>query len=105
MAHDEATRSIQASYSHTFPWCYGCGRNNATGQHFAGIRVNAVAPGAIAVESSTRVLKMMDDPGAKATASDREPIVAAAVLFLVSHEASYVTGHVMLVDGGRSAGQ
>ncbi len=104
-----------------------------------GIRVNAVAPGAIALERSRRVLEALAHPAAReaflASAGERErrslerleqhpearrdlergraPMprrgvpdeVAAAILFLVSDEASYVTGHVLAVDGGRSAGQ
>ncbi len=35
MAHDEALQTIQQYYSDDFAWCYGCGRLNAAGHHFA----------------------------------------------------------------------
>ncbi|KUM43017.1 SDR family NAD(P)-dependent oxidoreductase [Pseudomonas sp. EpS/L25] len=66
-----------------------------------GITVNAVAPGWIATESSlpeelwaaTRV------PVGRA---GRPAEVAAAVAFLASAEASYITGECLVVDGGNS---
>ena len=71
-----------------------------------GIRVNAVAPGTVNTDL-TRSLS--DDPDAlDRLAATHIPIgrlgrpeeIAAAVDFLASDDASYVTGHVLVVDGG-----
>lgn len=69
-----------------------------------GIRVNAVAPGAIRTGLK---FSSEDNPVIKDRVR-RVPLnrfgkpqeIAAAVAFLASDEASYITGHVMYVDGG-----
>ena len=67
-----------------------------------GIRVNVVAPGAIATTFDERLLpadERTDVPlGRMGTAEE----VAAIIGFLVSREASYVTGATWTVDGGRT---
>jgi NAD(P)-dependent dehydrogenase (short-subunit alcohol dehydrogenase family) len=73
-----------------------------------GIRVNVVAPGPI----ETPMVVAMHDAAIRAAWQRQIPLrrygeaheVAAACLFLVSDEASFVTGHVLAVDGGFAGG-
>jgi NAD(P)-dependent dehydrogenase (short-subunit alcohol dehydrogenase family) len=71
-----------------------------------GIRVNAIAPGmfrtrmteaiverAEAIYNATTPMGRIGKPGE----------IAPAVLFLASEGASYITGQVIAIDGGRSA--
>lgn len=81
----------------------------------AGIRVNAVCPAPIETRMmrSIESLAMPDDPEAiKKTFSEGLPLgrygepeeVAALVAFLASDEATYITGGIYPIDGGRGAG-
>ncbi len=73
------------------------------------IRVNAVGPGAIATPFLDRYIDAQPDPSATAAAVKAahpmnrwaEPEeVAKAIAYLASDDASFVNGHVLMVDGG-----
>jgi NAD(P)-dependent dehydrogenase (short-subunit alcohol dehydrogenase family) len=68
-----------------------------------GVRVNVVAPGAIATDFDERLLpadQRTDVPLGRMGTADE---VAAVIRFLIDPEASYITGAVWTVDGGRIA--
>jgi glucose 1-dehydrogenase len=72
-----------------------------------GVRVNAVAPGTIATELARSAVLTSDE--AKARIMSRTPMkrlgepseIADVVAFLLSDAASYMTGEIVVVDGGR----
>jgi NAD(P)-dependent dehydrogenase (short-subunit alcohol dehydrogenase family) len=72
-----------------------------------GVRVNAVAPGTIATELAKNAVLTSED--AKTRILSRTPMkrlgepqeIADVVAFLLSDASSYVTGEIVVVDGGR----
>ena len=75
----------------------------------AGVRVNAVAPGPI----DTGMLdRFTGGEAGKSNLRNGVPMkrfgmpdeVARAILYLASNDASFVTGHILSVDGGKGAG-
>ncbi len=77
-----------------------------------GIRINAVGPGSIDTPFLQRYLDGLDDPVAgKAAIKAAHPIgrwaepgeIAGPIVFLLGPDASFVTGQMLMVDGGYSA--
>jgi NAD(P)-dependent dehydrogenase (short-subunit alcohol dehydrogenase family) len=72
-----------------------------------GIRVNAVAPGTIATELAAKAVLTSEE--AKQRIMSRTPLrrlgepgeIADTVAYLASDAASYITGEIVVVDGGR----
>jgi len=84
-------------------------RNMALSLADFGIRVNAVGPGTIATELARAAV--LTTPEAAERILGRTPLrrlgepseVADVVAFLLSDAASYITGDIVYVDGGRLA--
>ena len=73
-----------------------------------GIRVNAVCPGWVDTSFSDELLAGMSREKVDAMVREQVPLarqataaeVAAAVAYLASDEAGYITGHLLVMDGG-----
>ena len=73
----------------------------------SGIRVNVVAPGPIDTGMLTRFTGTPENKAALVTTVPMHRLglseeVANAIVFIASDEASFITGHVLNVDGGKS---
>jgi len=98
-----------AAYSATKAAVIGLTRNMAADYGIDGIRVNAVAPGIIVTPLTER--RLAESPWFTDALVGGTPLgrpgqaeeVASAIAFLCSAEASFISGHTLVVDGAFSA--
>lgn len=102
-----AASSERAPYIATKAALLGLTRSLAVEWASRGIRVNAVAPGL----TNTAMTELLGaNPATRAKLTARIPMgrfaspeeIANAIAFLSSSDASYITGHTLIVDGGYS---
>jgi NAD(P)-dependent dehydrogenase (short-subunit alcohol dehydrogenase family) len=104
----------QSGYAAAKHGVVGLTRNSAIEYGQYGIRVNAIAPGAIwtpMVEASMRQIAADDPKGAAEEFIQGNPTkrygeapeIASVVAFLLSDDATYVNAAVVPIDGGQSA--
>jgi NAD(P)-dependent dehydrogenase (short-subunit alcohol dehydrogenase family) len=87
-------------------------KNMAIDYGIRGVRVNAVCPGFIDTPMFRSVFESPNMNSMRERYRDEHKLgrfgrpeeIASAVLFLASDEASFVTGHALVVDGGFTAG-
>lgn len=87
----------------TKTWAKELGRFDRKSGKYIPVRVNAIAPGYMMTDMMKTVPKDLLDKFAGQTMLGRlgEPHeIADACLFLASNESSYITGHVLSVNGG-----
>ena len=98
----------QPAYTATKHGVIGLTRHGALRWARQGIRVNAVCPGVI---ETPMTAPLVADPRMRDVISGMTPMgrmgqaeeIAAAVLWLCSDQASFVTGHPLVIDGGATA--
>ncbi len=102
----------QAAYSTTKAAVLNMTRTIAAEAGPYGVRANAVCPGFTETQMLDQYLEKRDDPEkARQAMAEQYPLerlgkpeeIANAILFLASEDASFVSGHGLVVDGGFSA--
>ena len=99
----QAENAGQANYSSAKAGLIGLTKATAREVASRGITANAVAPGFVLTELTETLPANVQENIKSATPLGRfgtPEEIAAAVAFLASDEASYITGHVLAVDGG-----
>ena len=103
-----------AAYTTTKHAVIGLGRSLARDYGPLGVRVNVICPGWVKTEVTESIVAMIADRGGVPVETARERLahhtplkrmaepdeLAGVVLFLASDDASFVTGAVLIADGG-----
>jgi 3-oxoacyl-[acyl-carrier protein] reductase len=103
---------LQAAFSAAKAGMLNFTRSHALEMGPYNVRVNGVAPGSILTEGTKSLFYNEETKRLSESLISHIPLgraggttdIANAVLYLASDEASYVTGHVLVVDGGWTAG-
>ncbi len=104
----------QSGYAAAKHGVVGLTRNSAVEYGRYGVRLNAIAPGAIWTPMVENSMKQIDPENPRQAAEQfiqanptkrygEAPEIAAVVAFLLSDDASYVNATVLPIDGGQSA--
>jgi NAD(P)-dependent dehydrogenase (short-subunit alcohol dehydrogenase family) len=111
-AHGIVPARLQCAYTAAKAGVINFSRSMALELGQYGVRVNAVAPGSILTEGTEALFYNPERKQKTASLLSHIPLgrpggtddVAAAVTYLASDDAKYITGHVLVVDGGWTAG-
>lgn len=104
-----ATQNNVAAYTCSKHAVIGLAKSIAVDFARFGVRANAVAPGSVQTPMLDWAISLADDPAAvRKEIRDMHPIgraaeasqIASVVSFLLSKEASFITGETLRVDGG-----
>lgn len=104
----------QSGYAAAKHGVVGLTRNSAIEYGQYGVRINAIAPGAIWTPMVENSMKQIDPDNPRKAAEEfiqvnptkrygEAPEIASVVAFLLSEDASYINAAVVPIDGGQSA--
>jgi len=99
----ESGNAGQASYAASKAGLLGVTKSLAREYAARGITVNAVTPGFVSTDMTSALTKEQQEAMLSGVALGRAGTpeeIAAAVVYLASDEAGYVTGHALRVNGG-----
>jgi 3-oxoacyl-[acyl-carrier protein] reductase len=99
----QAGQAGQANYAASKAGLIGMTKALAQEMGSRGITINAIAPGYIDTDMTKGLpeeLKQKMLSGVPLARMGKPEDIAGAVKFLVSEDASYITGHVLAVNGG-----
>lgn len=100
--YDDTDLTMPAAYSAIKGGIIAFTKYLATYYAKYGVRVNAICPGGIYDKQSIKFVKKYEEK-TPMKRMGKPAEIAGSVIFLASDASSYITGHILIVDGGWTA--